>query len=257
MSPARISRELRRNGPLHDAKRCDAALAQCLADLRRRRPSRTIPDTGWAEVRRLMEEMRWSPQEISNRLLRERGVRISHESIYQMLLRVKADGGDRYKLPPRHGKPRKRFGTGRARAKGGVPGRRDIDQRPKDADERSVIGRWEGDTMCGARHSGRFATVAERKSRFLVARTAKRKTKDEVGAALIAALMEHKGRCDSITFDNGLEFAGHAAVGAALDAATYFAAPYASYQRGTNEHLNGILRRFFPKGASLADVTEE
>lgn len=131
-----------------------------------------------------------------------------------------------------------------------------IAQRPQEADERSALGHWEGDTIIGARHQGVIATMAERKSRFLVARCAGVKTKSAVGAAVRTAMLPHKARCSTMTFDNGREFAGHEEIAPALDARTFFADPYASYQRGTNENLNGILRRFFPKGESLAHVTE-
>ena len=93
-----------------------------------------------------------------------------------------------------------------------------------------------------------FATAADRRSRFFVAAYAGRKTKDAVGAAL--------RRCRTLTFDNGPEFAGHVAVGEALGAETYFADPYSSWQRGTNEWLNGRLRRHFPKGTPLLGVTD-
>ena len=103
-------------------------------------------------------------------------------------------------------------------------------------------------TALVAVQEGVFATAAERRSRFFAAAYAGRRTKDAVGAAL--------RRCRSITFDNGLEFAGHLEVGSALGAEMFFADPYSSWQRGTNEWLNGRLRRYFPKGMPLTSVTD-
>ena len=110
--------------------------------------------------------------------------------------------------------------------------------------------------MVGARHKGVIVTIAERKSRFLEGAVAGRKTKPQVSDAVLRCMRKHKARCKSITFDNGREFAGHGEVGGKLNAGTFFADPYSSWQRGTNEWLNRRLRRHFPKETSLENVTE-
>ena len=240
-----ISRELGRNGP--ESRSCGhrADLAAAKELLRRRRPPPRIKDSVWNEVERLLIERDWSPQRTS-RLLVEQGVRVSHESICGRPLQDKRNGGGLFRHPPCAGRRRKRMGA--AERRGRIPNRQPIQVRPKAADDRSREGDWECDTVVGAKRKGVLATAAERRSRFFAAAYAGRRTKDAVRGAL--------RRCRSITFDNGLEFAGHPEVGSALGAETFFADPYSSWRRGTNEWLNGRLRRCFPKGMPLTSVTD-
>ena len=80
---------------------------------------------------------------------------------------------------------------------------------------------------------------------------------DGVTIVVTRLLIPHKGKCHTITFDNGKEFAGHETIAAELKASIYFAHPYSSWERGLNENSNGLLRQYFPKGMDLTDVTEE
>ena len=251
--PSTVCRELKRNGLARGSGYC-ASLAQNKAEGRRRKPPPRIPLSVRREVERLMREKGWTPQAISERLKRERGVLVSHEWIYQMIERDKKDGGDLHQLLPCSGKRRKRRGVPETR--GRIPDRTPIHERPAEASDRSETGHWEGDTVIGARHQGVFVTVAERKTRYLAAAVAGRKTKRQVSDAMMRCMRKHKARCHSITFDNGREFSGHGEVGRKLSAGTFFADPYSSWQRGTNEWLNRRLRRHFPKGTSLANVTD-
>lgn len=253
VSQSTVSRELSRNAPESKACGYHADSAQAKAVLRRRRPPPRIKPSVWGEAERLIKDG-LSPEQTSARLRMEQGVRISHEAIYAWLLRDKQAGGMLFAHLPCAGKRRKRMGAQERR--GRIPDRRPIQERPRAADDRARDGDWECDTVVGARHRGVFATAADRRSRFFVAAYAGRKTKAAVGAALQRCLAPHKGRCRTLTFDNGLEFAGHLALGEALGAETYFADPYSSWQRGTNEWLNGRLRRHFPKGRSLVGVTD-
>ena len=251
--PSTVCRELARNRAKGRRGYC-AKGAQKQASARRRRPARRISEAVRSEVVHLMRERDWSPQMISERLRKERGVKVSHEWIYQMLLADQASGGTLHKMLPFAGKRRKRRGVPETR--GRIPDRISIGERPAEANERSELGHWEADTVVGARHCGAIVTAAERKSRFFVAASAGRKTKSQVNEGLNRCMGKHKNRCASITFDNGREFAGHGEVGRKLQADTFFADPYSSWQRGTNEWLNRRLRRYFPKGTSLADVTD-
>ena len=251
--PSTVCRELRRNGRARGRGYC-ASEAQNKAEGRRRKPPPRIPARVRREVERLMRERGWTPQAISERLKRERGVLVSHEWIYRMIEKDRDAGGDLHTLLPCSKKRRKRRGVPETR--GRIPDRTPIHERPAEADDRSETGHWEGDTVIGARHKGVFVTVAERRTRFFEASVAGRKTKTRVNDAMMRCMRKHKSRCESITFDNGREFSGHVEVGRKLDAGTFFADPYSSWQRGTNEWLNRRLRCHFPKGTSLADVTE-
>ena len=180
---------------------------------------------------------------------------LSHTSIYRRIEENKAQGGMLYRMLPRFGK--RRCKGGKRNKKAGVkliPNRVDISERPSIVDDRARIGDWEGDTVYG--QDAYLVTLVDRKSRFTLVKRVFSKTKDEVAEAMIALL----GKVQSvltITLDNGGEFAGHEIVSKATGASIFFAKPHASYQRGTNENTNGLLRRFWPKKFKMGCLTEQ
>jgi len=109
------------------------------------------------------------------------------------------------------------------------------------------VGHWVGDTVIGTGHKQAIVTLVERKSGFAVLAHVTRKTSDLVSQAIITSLAPLSQRVRTITYDNGKEFADHAAVDEALKSTAYFADPYASWQRGSNENFNGLLRQYIPK----------
>ena len=111
--------------------------------------------------------------------------------------------------------------------------------------------------MIGKSHRGALVTLAERKSRYILAAQVPDKHASGVTAAITRLLRPHKGKCYTMTFDNGKEFAEHETIAAELDADVYFAHPYHSWERGLNENSNGLLRQYFPKGMELVEVTQE
>jgi IS30 family transposase len=135
-----------------------------------------------------------------------------------------------------------------------IPKRVDIAQRPPEVDTRETFGHWEADTVIGSHHQGALVTVVERKTRQLVSRAVAYRTKTAVADAIIEALGDIAHGVQSITFDNGGEFADHARIADKLGCKTYFARPYRSCDRGTNDHVNGQLRQYYPKGRSLRGV---
>jgi IS30 family transposase len=122
---------------------------------------------------------------------------------------------------------------------------------------RTVPGHWEGDLIVGARATVYLVTLVERVSRFSLAGWSATKEAGEVASVIIRLLAGLGGAVTGITFDNGKEFARHAEISEALGADVFFARPYHSWERGTDENTNGLIRRLFPKGVSLAGVTEE
>lgn len=193
-----------------------------------------------------------SPMMISNRLCIEGQHKVSHETIYRYILKNKQKGGSLYKHLCHAPKPyKKRFGSHDRR--GQIADRKTIHERPLAANERSELGHLEGDTIHGKR--GSLVTVNDRKSRFLVIKYVPNRTSDEVTPVLSQAVKRLGGK--TITCDNGKEFSKHKSVAEDTGADVYFADPYCSYQRGSNENLNGIIRRYFPKGTNFDDVSEE
>jgi len=224
-----ISREFRRN---KGRRGWHPKQAQELRDERRKHCANAQRHSllEWTEVERLIRQD-MSPEQASQRLALEGGLQISHESIY---LHIYAD---------------KRRGT--------IKNRVGIDERPVIVEQKSRIGDWEGDTVIGKNHRGALVTLAERKSRYILAAQVPDKHASGVTAAVTRLLRPHRGKCYTMTFDNGKEFAEHETIAAELDADVYFAHPYHSWERGLNENSNGLLRQYFPKGMELVEVTQE
>ncbi len=209
-----------------------------------------------AETWRLVDKKlrkKWSPEQISGRL-KKNEINISHERIYQYVYADKRAGGTLWKHLRCQKKRRKRIG-GRDR-RGKIPNRRSIEERPAIVEERIRFGDWEGDLILGENHQGVVLTLTERKSRFTLLRSLPSKHAGPVTQAIIELLqwVEH---LKSITFDNGKEFAGHQEVSLSLNTDCYFAHPYASWERGTNENTNGLIRQYLPKSRNLKNVSFE
>lgn len=209
----------------------------------------------WAEVERLIRQD-LSPEQAAARLELEGRLQISHEAIYQHMYADKRAGGDLWRHL-RCQKPRcKRYGSGQER-RGMIKNRISIDERPEIVEQKIRIGDWEGDTVIGKNHQGILVTLAERKSRYVLAGQLHSKHARGVTAKVNSLLRPHKHKCHTVTFDNGKEFAEHETIASELKAGIYFAHPYHSWERGLNENSNGLLRQYFSKGMRLTDVTEE
>jgi len=202
----------------------------------------------------------WTPEQVAGRLPAEypddARMRISHEALYQGIYRDERMHCLIPSLPQARPKRRKR-GQGKTRRGPSIPNRVGIEHRPSVVDERSRFGDWEGDTVVGANQQAFVTTLVERRSLLTRLRKTNTKQANEVAQAVIDALLDMPvSWVKTITFDNGTEFSTHADMAAVLPVTIYFAAPYASYQRGTNENTNGLLRRHFPKGTDLRPITQ-
>ena len=252
--PSTISRELRRNLSWDSLWGYCAKGAGALGEGRKRRPETRTSAALLTEAERLAG-LDWSPEQVSGRLRLERGVTFS-----SVACRARAKAAPE-QAHLRHGKPYRR--RGQKEKRGRIPNQKPITLRPAEAEGRSETGHWEGDTIHGRGGLGVLVTLVDRMSRLLLAAPSPNGAKTDVGAAMVALLAEQQapdGACRTITLDNGKEFAGHEDVSARLDTPVCFAAPYASWQRGTNENTNGLLREYFPKtrprNATLEQVSE-
>jgi IS30 family transposase len=207
---------------------------------------------------RLAEE--WSPELISGRISQEiRGVVISHEAIYQYIYHPKTEGREELigHLVRGHRK-RKRKGIGRKERKTKIPNRIPIEERPLSADNRSWFGHWEGDSLVSRASLAALNSLVERKSRLLLLTRLERKSAEQTSDAVIERLQGlPEGARRTLTLDNGTENSKHEAITKAIGTRCYFARPYASWQRGSNEQVNGLVRRYFPKGTDFGKVTDE
>jgi len=196
----------------------------------------------------------WSPEQIYGYCAKNGIDMISHESIYRYIAKNKKRGGELYKRLRRGTRRKRKYGS-LHRAQN-IKNRTSIDERPKVVDERSRIGDWEADLVIGKNHKGVLLTLVERRSRYTLAKLLPNKKASVVSQAIIELLEPIKESVLSVTFDNGSEFAFHQKIANELSTNAYFAHPYASWERGTNENTNGLIRQFIPKGASFDGLTD-
>jgi IS30 family transposase len=246
--PSTISRELARNSGLR-GYRPQQAQRLCEARATNSRNARKIEPAVW-EAAQSQLRLQHSPEQIAALLP------VSHETLYQRIYADKREGGELWRHLRCQKQRRKRYASGASR-RGRIPDRRPISARPPSVDARNRIGHWEGDTLIGAGRKQAIVSLVERKSGFCLLAHVPRKTSEAVKAAIVRSLLPIKDRVKTLTFDNGLEFARHGEIDQALDAISYFADPYASWQRGTNENTNGLVRQYLPKSRPFNTVTDE
>jgi IS30 family transposase len=201
--------------------------------------------------------LEWSPEAMSQGLKLEvpANEQLSHRSIYRRIERGRKQGESLYRDLPRLGK--RRWKGGARNKKAGVrliPDRIDIIEFPKVVEEPIRLGDLEGDKVHG--QNAHLVSLVERTSRFSLVKRVLSKTKEEIADAMIE-LFAKVHTVLTVTLDNGGEFADHARVAKETGADIFFAKPYASWQRGTNENLNGRIRRFWPKKFDMATLTDK
>lgn len=261
-----ISRELRRNS---DCGFYGPHTAQQMADDRRRKAKQPWKLEHGSLRRWVLArlEQKWSPEIISTVLRRDfsddPNMQLSPSAIYDWINRDHQRGGKLWRLLPLQQGRQNRKRRRARRTVGGpgrIVGRVGIQQRPQVVDQRSRFGDWEGDTMHGARkndgNSATLLTQIERKSRYLLVLPVADRTADATAQALRQVFRKiPRALRKTLTLDNGKEFASCPALAEKLGLAVYYADPYAAWQRGANEQVNGLLRRFFPKKTDFARVT--
>lgn len=251
-APSTISREIARNAGTRETYKPEKAEEMVMARVNaaRGKPRKMHGELVQTVIDKLQRQ--WSPQQISGRLELE-GISISHESIYKYVRADKKAGGCLFENL-RHGGKRYNKRYGKLAGRGLIPGRVDISERPAIVESKVRVGDWEADTVIGVQHKGALVTLVDRHSKLLLTARVVSTTKRAVTAAMLKLLKPVKGFVHTITFDNGKEFADHAKIGEKLGAATYFAKPYHSWERGLNEHHNGLIRQFMPKGTNFLTV---
>ncbi len=254
--PSTICREIRRN----KYRQCHMYTYHWALQIVRyrkqranRHKARKLTDEFASLITQLLHQY-LSPEQVSGYLDKHHDIRLSHETIYRFIYR---DPTRKAKLKPflrQGGKHRRRrYGSG-ARASS-IPNRVSITERPKEVEQKSRLGDWECDTVIGQDRKSVLVTVVDRASLYTVCSRVLSRSATVVCAAIIRLLRPFKDRVKTLTFDNGTEFVRHEAIAHGLEATTYFAHPYASWERGINENTNGLLRQFFPKRTDFRTVS--
>jgi IS30 family transposase len=202
------------------------------------------------KIERKIANRQWSPEEIAGTF-----GGISHPTIYRWIYEERPDlqkhlrhGGSQWRRKP---------GTAERSQQREEAKKKRIDTRPLVVNRRQRLGDWEGDTVVGTDRKSAILTHVERKSGYVFLDKLERSLAETVRAKtrIRFTRLPRKHR-HTITYDNGHEFAAHEFIERETKAKIYFAHPYSSWERGTNENTNGLLRQYVPKKTSLADVTQ-
>lgn len=259
-----VGRELKRNGPppgawwpyRHETAQKRSEHRRTMPRSYRRQDNERLV----AYVERALR-LDWSPEQIAAKVRLDHpddgAMRISAETIYRWTYLDARMGGGLHKHL-RRGRNRRRRQTRYGAGRRFIAGRRGIEARPNAVEERQRFGDWEGDTMVGRRGKSRIVTHVERKSRYLVAGKLEDPKADTFAARTIALLAPVAQQLrHTLTLDNGSEGARFDDIERETGLKVYFAAPYAAWQRGTNENTNGLIRQYFPKGTDFRRVSDK
>jgi IS30 family transposase len=188
----------------------------------------------------------WSPEQISGRLRDEGRLSISHETIYRYIWQDKGQGGTLHQLLRGACKQRrKRYRSKDSR--GRLVGKRHISERPVAIEERQSIGHWEIDTVMGHGDKHCIVTMVERTTGYILIGKLKARTAQQLSQRTLGLMAQHAVPFETVTADNGTEFHDYQVIEAATGVRFYFATPYHSWERGSNENANGLIRQYLPK----------
>ena len=265
--PSTIGRELSKNKSKkgYRAKKANAMAKYRIVEKAQKRHKMT--EEVWNAVKEKLEKG-WTPEMIQERARRDGKPSVCRELIYQEYYRRQKlvfDGRSDEVLPllPKRRKLRKTRDRNAKKytkdaGRGKIKNRVDISERPKNVLNRKRAGHWEGDLVNGLNGTGHIVTIVERMTRWTLKCRVHSKETNVVMSAIIGLLGTlPRGLLKTITFDNGKEFAAFSQLEQAIGIKVYFAKPYHSWERGTNENRNGVVRMVLPKGRSFDDILEE
>lgn len=197
----------------------------------------------------------WSPEIISGRLRLDNNLEyVCHESIYQFIYKTEPDL--REYLPRKHKRRRKKYPYRKYKTK--ISFKTSILERPKAIDKRIEVGHWESDSIESKGRTCALNVVLERTTRLTHITLLKTKKAIDTQNAIIKKLKKHhQNFVKSITYDNGVENAKHLQTNQELNCKSYFCQPYHSWEKGSVEQVNGLIRRYLPKGTDFTNVSNK
>ena len=252
-----VYREIKRNSCwiIDGSYRPSKAQRRTRARRSRSRRNQHFTDKDYAIVRQLLRKQ-WSPEQITGYLKRQ-GVRaFSHETIYKYIWRDKRNGGNLWKqLRCAQKQRRKRYKAYDSR--GRLAAKRNIAERPIEVETRKTKGHWEIDTVMGKGSKHCIVTLVERKTGYTLIGQLNDRTTKSINKRTIKLMSKMPGQFKTITADNGTEFHQYKVVEEAMNCPYYFANPHHSWERGTNENTNGLIRQYLIKGTSMEGLTQQ
>ncbi len=255
-----ISRELRRNASQGYScyTPCQAQKRSVQRKLTARHSRPLLKSKKIQRYVRQKLKLGWSPEIIAGRL-KKNGQSISHEAIYQFIYhRDTPDGNQLISQLCRAHRKRRIKGKGRKVRKTKIPNRVPIAARPKAVDQRKQVGHWESDTIISRKSKVALHSMTERVTRLLRLTKIKSKSAAETNKAVTKVLKKLPPKAKrTLTMDNGTENASHEVLTETLGIKCYFADPYAAWQRGSNEQVNGLIRRYLPKGTDFSKIDKD
>jgi transposase, IS30 family len=254
--PSTICRELQRNSakwdgryrPLKAVERTNGRRSRC-------RKKTQFGPQDWRLVNDLLKQD-FSPEQVSGHLRTTHQLSISYETIYRHVKRDRRRGGLLYQHL-RFWKKKRRKAYRSKDSRGRLQGKRMINERPATVEARTEVGHWEIDTVMGSYGTKPcIITLVERKTGFLQIGKIATRTVLDTNRRVLNLINRYPDHIDTITADNGTEFHGYADIEELTDVKFYFAQPYHSWERGTNENTNGLIRQYLPKGTSMENLTQ-
>lgn len=244
-----IAREVKRNAkPYDNGYRVLYACQNSHARKVRSRKKSQFDKYQWQFIEGFLR-LEWSPEQISETLSKHNILGISHETIYKHIKRDRKKGGELYKNLRQSNKRRRKKYLSRD-SRGVLRGKRPLEDRPEEAVTRSISGHFEIDLVHGGKSDRDcILTLVDRKTRFLIIRKLTNKSMLEVKKYLVPIIRKYN--ILTITADNGTEWHAFKKVEKLTGVKFYFAKPYHSWERGTNENTNGLIRQYMPKGISM------
>jgi IS30 family transposase len=251
-----ISREFKRNSSGWDGGyRPFVASHRARARLSRSRRRSHFGNDAFRIVDRLLAQ-KWSPEQIAGYLRETDALSISYETIYRHVWRNRHNGGSLHRYLRCAVKQRRKRHNSRD-SRGRLAGKRHISERPASIETRRRIGHWEIDTVVGASDKDCVVTLVERKTGYAFIGKLADRSMHGMSRRIRMLMRRAANQFKTITADNGTEFHDFASVEAENGVQFYFATPYHSWERGSNENFNGLLRQYLPKRTSMAGLTQQ
>lgn len=251
-----ISKELRRNSDGRSGEYRPKLAERKCRQRHKEKPKRILLTPELVETVESLLREDYSPEQVVGYCMKNDIECVSTETIYQHIWKDKKDRGGLYKHLRRKGRKYKKRGDAN-NSRGQIPDRILIDRRPLVVEKKLRFGDLEVDTIVGKDHKGAIVTLNDRASGMLKMKKTATREAFEVTAAIIELLEEWTPFTQTITSDNGKEFAEHIEIAQECEVDFYFANPYSPWERGANENLNGLIRQYFPKKSDFSIISDQ